>query len=244
MTRRLLLLAVALATASGCGVGASRASGDFAEIPGIGETRIDVPRPTTGTSAVCAADPLPPVSTASIAERVAGLRTIGLFADRSDLGDAALAADVEAGIADVWGDAMKLDDPLLDLIVAEEDQQRVWWHDLEADVADGNDVYVETLEGWAAISEDAFQPAGITEHWAPGEGPVTITFSLGGEPHEITPAYLEDWIDPGILTPINELIAPEGRRFELYKSFDQTAFVMALTEAERRGLESRGWCFE
>ena len=42
MTRRLLVLAVALAAASGCGGGANRASGDFVEIPGIGETRIDV----------------------------------------------------------------------------------------------------------------------------------------------------------------------------------------------------------
>ncbi len=155
-----------------------------------------------------------------------------------------MAAEVRAGIADAWGDTLKPDDPLVDLIVAAEDQQRVWWQDLEADVADGNDVYVETLQGWAAISQDAFQPAGITENWASGEGPVTITFSLGGEPREITPAYLEDWIDPGILMPINELIAPAGRRFELYKSFDQTAYVMALTDLERQGLEARGWCFE
>jgi hypothetical protein len=244
MIPRLLVLAVAIAAVSGCGGGANRASDDFIEVPGIGETRIDVPRPTTGTSAVCAADPFPPASKESIAERVAALRAVGLFADRSDLDHAALAAEVEAGIADVWGDSLEPDDPLLDLIVAEEDHQRVWWQDLEADVADGNDVYVETLQGWAAISQGAFEPAGITENWESGEGPVTIAFSLGGEPQEITPAYLEDWIDPGILTPINELIVAAGRRFELYKSFDQTAFVMALTDLERQGLEARGWCFE
>jgi hypothetical protein len=73
---------------------------------------------------------------------------------------------------------------------------------------------------------------------------VSITFSLDGEPREVTAAYFDDWIDPGILGPINELIVASGRRFELYKSFDQTAFVMALTDAERRGLEARGWCFE
>jgi hypothetical protein len=180
----------------------------------------------------------------SIGERVAELRAIGFFADRSGLDDAALAADVEAGIADVWGDTLEPDDPLLDLIVAAEDQQRVWWQDLEADVTDGNDVYVRTLQEWAAISQDAFQPSGITENWASGEGPVSITLSLGGEPHEIAAAYLEDWIDPGILAPINKLIAASGRRFELYKSFDQTAFVMALTDLERVALEARGWCFE
>jgi hypothetical protein len=244
MTPRLLVLAAALAAVSGCAGGAPRASGDFIEVPGIGGTRIDVPRPTTGTDPVCNASPLPPASEDSIPERVAGLRSIGLFAEQPDLDDAAVAAEVEAGIVDIWGDSLKPDDPLLDLIVAAEDPERVWWQDLEADVADGNDVYVETLQGWAAISQGAFEPTGITEDWASGEGPVSIAFSLGGEPREITPAYLEDWIDPGILTPINELIAPSGRRFELYQAFDQTAFVMALTDVERQGLEARGWCFE
>ena len=73
---------------------------------------------------------------------------------------------------------------------------------------------------------------------------MTISFVLGGQPHEITAGYFEDWIDPGILVPINELIASSGRQFELYTSFDQTALVMALTEPERLALESRGWCFE
>jgi len=244
MTPRLLSLAVVLAAVSGCASGAEQASGDFIEVPGIGQTRVDVPRPTSGTSAACDEDPLPPASKESIEERVAALRAIGLFADRPDLADAALAAEVEAGITDVWGDTLEPGDPLLDLIVAQEDQQRVWWQDLEADVLDGNDVYVETLQGLAAISQGAFEPEGVRESWASGEGPVTVTFSLGEDSQEITPAYLEDWIDPGILVRINELIAPAGRRFELYKAIDQTAFVMALTDAERQGLEARGWCFE
>ena len=243
MTARFLGSAALLVVVAGCGGGADRASGDFLEVPGVGETRIDVPRPTTGADPMCAADPFPAASTESIVERVAAFRAIGLFADRSDLDDAALAAEVEAGIADVWGD-VKPDDRLLDLIVAAEDQQRVWWQDLEADVAEGNDVYVDTLEGWAAISDGAFEPSEISEDWLSGGGPVTIKFSVGGEPQEITPEYLEDWINPGILTRINELIAPSGRRFELYKAFDQTAYVMALTHPERQALEARGWCFE
>ena len=56
--------------------------------------------------------------------------------------------------------------------------------------------------------------------------------------------YLEDWIDPRIATPINELIAPSGRQLAFFKAFDQTAFVMALTKDERDALEDRGWCFE
>lgn len=244
MTRRLLGLALVIAAAWACSGRPAEESGDFAEIPGIGATRIDVPRPTGGDSAPCDADPLPPAADETIADRVAVLRVIGLFADRPDVDDAALAAEVEAGITEIWGDTLEPDDPLIDLVVAEQDEQRVWWRDLEADVTDGNDVYVTTLEELGAISAGAFEPEAIGETWASDEGPVTIAFTTDGEPHEISAAYFDDFIDPGILASINELIAPAGRQFELYKAFDQTALVLALTDAERTGLEARGWCFE
>lgn len=244
MTRRRLGMAVALTLAvMGC-TGPAAESGDFAEIPGVGATRIDVPRPTGGASASCDGDPLPPASDEPIEARVAALRAIGLFAASPDADDATVAADVEAGIAEVWGDTIDPNDPVQDLLVAEQDSERVWWRDLEADVIDGNDVYVTTLEELEAISVGAFQPEKVRETWASGEGPVTIAFSTGGQTHEIQAAYFDDFIDPGILVSINELIAPAGRRFELYRAFDQTAFVMALTDAERTGLEARGWCFE
>jgi hypothetical protein len=243
MTRGVLVAALWLVLV-GCGGGAEADPDDFLEVPGIGETRVDVPRPTGAASAACDGGPMPPASDETISERVAALRAVGLFADRADTTDEDLVAEVEAGIVDVWGDAIGPDHRMADLFVADQDQQRVWWRDLEADVIDGNDVYVVTLKEWAAISQGAFAPDGIEEAWASDEGPVTLTFTLGGEPHEIAAAYLEDWIDPGVLVSINELIASSGRRFELYKAFDQTAFVMALTDAERGALEARGWCFE
>ena len=85
---------------------------------------------------------------------------------------------------------------------------------------------------------------GRARRWAAEDGPVTVAFDLAGAHHELQPAYLEDWIDPGILVGINALIADSGRRFELYRAFDQTAVVLALTDAEREALEARGWCFE
>jgi hypothetical protein len=132
---------------------------------------------------------------------------------------------------------------LLELLAAAEDTARVWWRDLEADVADGNGVYAATLEEWAAISDGAFAPSAVEEAWASDEGPVTIDFELDGTRLRLEPAYAEDWVDARIATPINELIAASGRRFEFVKAFDQTAFVMALTVAERDALEARGWCF-
>jgi hypothetical protein len=242
---RLVLVTLATLVLTGCGSqGGDLGSGDFENIPGIGATRVDVPRPTGPATAACDDDPLPPETEERVAERVAALRAVGLFADQATISDADLATEVEAGLADTFGAAEDVPPDILDLAVAEQDRARVWWRDLEADVVDGNDVYVQTLDEWGDISAEAFAPTDIVVSWAGSDGPVTVEFAQGGATHDVSPAYLEDWIDPGILVPINELIADSGRRFELYKAFDQTAFVMALTDAERRGFEARGWCFE
>ena len=123
-----------------------------------------------------------------------------------------------------------MDDPLRDLAVAEFDVDRVTWIDLEADVLDGNEVYVTTLKELGRISVGAFEPAEVTETWSSETGPIEVAFDIDGIQHELEPAYLEDWIDPGILTGINMIIADSGRRFELYRAFDQTAFMLALTD--------------
>ena len=128
-------------------------------------------------------------------------------------------------------------------MVAEQDPDRVWWRDLEADVWSEGGLYASTLDEWAAISVGAFRPTGISETWASEEGPIRISFEMGGSTHILEPEYLEDWIDPRILEPINQLVAPTGRRFRMVSPFDQTAFVMALTDTEAAALEAAGWCF-
>ncbi len=239
-------LVVAL-VATACGPSGPEPIGDpddFAEVPGIGQTRIDVPRPTGAASAACDDDPLPPSTDETTAERVAALREIGLFAGDPETTDTELAAEIDQKLEAAWGPDFPLDDPFRDLAVAEQDATRVLWIDLEADVFAGGDVYVATLDQLAAISGGAFAPTAVSETWEDETGPVTVAFDLAGARHELRPAYLEDWIDPGILSGINERIAEGGRRFELYRAFDQTAFIVALTDAERSGLEARGWCFE
>lgn len=214
---------------------------DFVEVPDLGATRIDVPRPTTDEGEACtAALPLGE----SVAARATALRRIGLFTDRAALSDAAIGTEVERAIAQTWGNEIDPEEPMLDLLVAEQDTTRVWWRDLEADVAEGNNVYRSTLEEWAAISNGAFAPRSIEERWESDTGPVKVTFEMGGANHVLEPEYLEDWIDPRIATEINELIAASGLQLVFFKAFDQTAFVVSLTRDERDALEERGWCFE
>ena len=234
-----LLLLAGVVLCAGCGATPATPS-QFVEIPGLGSTRIDVPRPTSSGPACTIAMN----ADEAIGERVVALRELGLFADRPDLSNEDISQRVEARLDELYGGELLADDPLLELVVASLDDARVWWGDLEADVADGNDVYVTTLEEWAAISKGAFKPADIREIWDGEEGPVTVTFTLDGDNVELKPEYLEDWIDPRILAPINERIAGSGRRFELFQAFDQSAFVMALSDRERDALEARGWCFE
>lgn len=241
-----LALLVAVAAAA-CGASGPEPMGDpddFADVPGVGRTRVDVPRPTGAASAACDDEPLPPSTAETTVERVAGLREAGLFAGDPGTTDEELAAEIDQKLDAAWGPDFPADDPLRDLAVAEQDAARVLWIDLEADVFAGGDVYVATLDQLAGISVDAFAPTDVTETWDGGTGPITVAFELAGAHHELHPAYLEDWIDPGILADINARIADSGRRFELYRAFDQTAFIVALTDAERAGLEARGWCFE
>jgi hypothetical protein len=238
------LAGVLAVTLVGCGSGPTPTPEGIEDVPGIGPTRVDVPRPTGLASAPCDDDPLPPSTDETTTQRVAALRDIGLFADREGVSDAELAAEIDEHIEALWGPELAIDDPFRDLAVAEQDAARVLWIDLEADVGEGNEIYVSTLDQLQGISAGAFEPSAEEERWAGTGGPVTVAFDLGGSRHELTPADLEDWIDPGILIAINALIADTGRRFELYRAFDQTALVMALTDAERQGLEARGWCFE
>jgi hypothetical protein len=234
-------LVVACILVGSCGSsGPPPTSDDFMAVPGLGSTRIDVPRPVGSQEACDLAFP----AGESLAERAAALRDIGFFADTQGLSDEELAEELEASLKEEWGEQIPENDPFFELFVAAQDRTRAWWGDLEADVADGNDVYASALEDWAAVSVGAFEPEQVEETWESQAGPVKNSFTLDGEGVELTPEYLEDWIDPRIITPINERIADSGRQFTLVKAFDQTAFLMALDEGERAALEARGWCFE
>jgi hypothetical protein len=242
-----VVLVALLAVAAGCaapGASTAPASDDFAEVPGLGSTRVDVPRPSGPVAATCKPLGSGPADGETTVERVAALRKLDFFASRTET-DAALAATIDDQSIAEFGTKPDPDNPVSELVVAGVDDERSWWGDLEADVDPTNKVYETTLQDWAAISEGAFAPTGIEETWDSPSGPVSVSFTLGGKRETLKPAYLEDWIDPTILTRINALIAPSGRQFELYRAFDQTLFLTALTAEEKRALErDRGWCFE
>lgn len=158
--------------------------------------------------------------------------------------DEELATAIATWRADLSGEDLNPAEYLADLIVLGFDDERIWWRDTEADVGSGNTVYVQTLKEWSAISRGTFLPENVREDWTTEEGPIELTFVHRGQVVKLTPQYLDDYIDLGLLTSINSLIRNSGIRLELYKPFDQTGFIVALTASEKKRLEQeRGWQF-
>jgi hypothetical protein len=119
----------------------------------------------------------------------------------------------------------------------------VWSDDPEADVCVGNRVYSEVLPEWASISNGAFAPSDIREHWATETGPVTLTFQLAGQRVSVSPSCQDDWIDLDVLQQINSLIASSGRQFE-FTVDGNFAVVMCLTPDQKKAmLERRSFPF-
>ena len=120
------------------------------------------------------------------------------------------------------------------------DEDRVWWGHLEADVGAGSRSYAEALETWGRISRGKFRPREITETWEGEQGPVHLRFLLDGRAEELTPRFLDDYLDTGILVDINRIIGDPALKFWMFDDggfFVEDVVVAVLTEAERERIE-------
>ncbi len=177
-------------------------------------------------------------------EAVKYFRTLGFFAEDAALSDQELASQLKQRYLERVGEDFKPSDSLADLSLLALDDTRAWWNDAEADVFNGHEVYVRTLQAWGAISRGSFLPEDIEETWESEAGPVRLTFTHKGRRFKLNPEYLNDFLDLTILMPVNQLIADTGVQFEVYEPFDQTAFIVALTLSEKARLQTeRGWRF-
>lgn len=121
-----------------------------------------------------------------------------------------------------------------------EDEDRVWWGHLEADVGAGSRSYIEALGTWARISRGQFQPSELAETWEGEQGPVHLRLSLAGKARELSPRFLEDYLDTGILVDINGMIGDPAPKFWMFDDggfFVEDVVVAVLTEEERDRIE-------
>lgn len=185
-----------------------------------------------------------PLSREELLARLDYFRQLGFYPSSAALSSASLADQIMAQTDDPL--QVREGDPvfLTDLEVLRGDKDRVWWEDAEADVASGNDVYVDVVQSWSHISRGAFEPIRVQELWKSDVGPLTVRFMLTGKDFEVHPEYLDDFIDLAVLSAINAMIGPTGIRLEIVDTGGQDFFVVALTPEERLRLErERQWKF-
>ena len=88
-----------------------------------------------------------------ITENLPFFRQLGFFADAGAISNEELAAYIDIKISNEYGDnciCMPTND-WADQYLLDYDHRRVWWKDLEVDVCLENDIYISTLQEWAAI---------------------------------------------------------------------------------------------
>ena len=196
-------------------------------------------------------------------ENLPYFRRLGFFADLPHETDDKVLAVIRARHADEysapWRNAgktppappaweIKSAPPLADLYLLGYDTSRVWWEDTECVYPPEYLSYRDAIARWSAISRGALSPIDIREQWGgtddEPEDPV-VQIVLDNGVLTLTPIFDGDYLDLTVLTPINAVLARSDIQLELYKAFDQTAFVVALTAHEKRQLETeRGWEFQ
>ena len=172
------------------------------------------------------------------------IRHIGFFSNMKDFTDLEIYKKIDEKHHIDHGEYLKNNDPIHDLHIMCFDESRIWWDDTEAGVFSGNESYKTFITELAQISRGSFNPKEVTENWENDEGPIQVDYSLDNNNLSINPAYIDDYLDIEILREINKQISSSGYRFELFSPFDQTAFIIVLTEKEKTDLRrKRGWSF-
>jgi len=180
----------------------------------------------------------------TLSHSVKRFRALGFFLDKENISDEKLAEIINGEHLALFGEDIDPHGPFSDLLLLSYDKKRVWWEDTEADVLNGNNVYIDFINDLSRISKGEFSPSEITETWETDEGPVYVQFLLDGERISINPKYIYDYIDVEIISDINKLLPSDKAKFEMYKPFDQTAFILMLSKNKKSHLQKkRGWVF-
>jgi hypothetical protein len=177
-----------------------------------------------------------------LVERVRAFRALDFFRAQNALTDDDLA-DYLVRLQEEKGEPFDSRDSDFGAKILLHDDSRVWFRDMEADVCEENQVYAATLEELGELSRGAFDPKDIVETWESETGPIRVEFSLDGERHAFEPEYEDDWLVLDFLKILNKLLAAKGVAF-VTTSWDQRAWIAAVTTAERAALKKLGVALE
>ena len=171
-------------------------------------------------------------------------RKLDFFEGYQALSDEELADFLHQRYLSEIDDRIDISNNITELLLLQFDTNRVWWNDTEADVCEQNAVYKRTLIELAQISRGVFNPKNIFETWESETGPIIISYTQDQKLCSLHPTYLDDYIDLGILNEINEQLDNTKHKFATFQPFDQTAFVLAISQKEEQLLRKyRHWQF-
>lgn len=141
-------------------------------------------------------------------------------------------------------------DMKLDAIqIAQTDESKCLFLDLEADVGKGNNVYAWIIKAYSQLSNGKFKPYDIKEKWETFEGPIEISFTANDSLVSFNPKYEEDWLHESVFKVCsNELVKRKIRTVDFLsdngQGFGQVIAIMRLTIEEQNVLENKlNWKF-
>ena len=178
---------------------------------------------------------------------VISLRQAGLFEDYKSLSDDSLT-QLLSSIAkerQLWEefDAYDslIDEDYINLKIAQLDPKRVWWHDLEADVLNGNMVYVDAVKEFVELSGGYLRAEQIKEEWETDNGPIRISFQDGETLRAFQLKSYDDWYDEDFFDHMGKFMTANGSPYNLYVYIGtgQDAFVIRLSKAEKEIVEQK-----
>lgn len=101
--------------------------------------------------------------------------------------------------------------------------KQVYWFDFEG--WDISEDYIEILEGVQTLAGEELAFVGMSENcddvnWKNGSGTIRVTFWLNGHPYEYDAEVMNDWLDPGFIGFLNEVLETEKFKKRIYSCSD------------------------
>lgn len=187
----------------------------------------------------------------SIKERfktgVINLRQAGLFEDYKSLSDDSLIHRLSSIAKEqhLWEEFDFYDstqnEDYINLKIAQLDPKRVWWHDLEADVLNGNMVYADAVKEFVELSGGYLRAEHIKEEWETDNGPIHISFQDGDTLRTFPLKSYDDWYDEDFFNHMEKFMTANGSpyKFYVYIGTGQDAFVIRLSKTEKEMVERK-----
>lgn len=186
-----------------------------------------------------------PWSPAWIRSAIAYYRGFGFFGANES--DAEAAEFVTALIIADWGSLGAIQDAgdVTDWYLLYFDEARVWCHDLERDVLEGNRMYERALLELAAVSGGRIVVANVTESWETEDGPVRVNATVNGARVWFGAQAFGDWYDfRAIMLAFNRWLDGSGYVYASTGVDGQRGFATVLSVEDAARLErERAWQF-